>query len=186
MARVTDEPVMHLLVGLPGTGKTTEALRLAAERRAVRLTPDEWMLPLFGESDPNGLRDVMEGRLLSVGLEVLRAGADVVVDFGLWGRDERTALRALAREAGARAVVVFLNLSEKERRRRIEHRFVGDPSSTFEMSEAEIEEQVRIFQPPDESELDEGPLDPVPDGFPSWGAWAAARWPSLTLGAGSL
>src|SRR4051794_25452851 len=153
MTRVTDEPVLHLLVGLPGTGKTTEALRLVADRRAVRLTPDEWMLPLFGESDPNGLRDVMEGRLLSVGLEALRAGADVVVDFGLWGRDERTALRALAREAGGRAVVVFLHVPESERRRRIEHRFVGDPSSTFAMSEAEIEEHDRLFQRPDESEL---------------------------------
>ena len=37
-----------LIVGLPGAGKTTQAKRLAAQRHAIRLTPDEWMIPLFG------------------------------------------------------------------------------------------------------------------------------------------
>lgn len=31
-----------LTCGLPGSGKTTLALRLAAQRSAVRLTKDEW------------------------------------------------------------------------------------------------------------------------------------------------
>lgn len=171
--------VLYLLVGLPGAGKTTEALRLAAEERAVRLSPDEWMLPLFGESDPDGKRDVLEGRLIRVGLEALRAGANVVIDFGLWGRDERTALRWLARSVGARAVVVFLDPDEPERRRRITDRFAAEPQSTFEMTEAEIDDHVRIFQRPDASELDDGPLDPVPDGSVDWADWAATRWPSL-------
>jgi predicted kinase len=40
-------PVLVLTVGLPGTGKTTLAKRLADERRILRLTPDDWMAPLF-------------------------------------------------------------------------------------------------------------------------------------------
>ncbi|SCE02364.1 hypothetical protein GA0115246_109559, partial [Streptomyces sp. SolWspMP-sol7th] len=52
---------LFLLVGLPGAGKTTRARRLAEEHGALRLTPDEWMLPLFGASDPDGKRDVLEG-----------------------------------------------------------------------------------------------------------------------------
>lgn len=174
-----NSPVLYLLVGLPGAGKTTEARRLAAVQRAVRLSPDDWMLPLFGESDPNGLRDVMEGRLIWVGLEALKAGANVVVDFGLWGRDERTALRWLAHSVGARAVVVFLDPDESERRRRITARYAAEPHTTFAMSEAEIDDHVRIFQRPDASELEDGPLDPVPDGFATWAEWAAGRWPSL-------
>jgi hypothetical protein len=40
-------------------GKTTRAKELAAGHRALRLTPDAWMIPLFGESDPDGKRDVL-------------------------------------------------------------------------------------------------------------------------------
>ncbi|HEY9293978.1 MAG TPA: ATP-binding protein [Microlunatus sp.] len=175
-------PTLYLLVGLPGAGKTTEALRLAETERAVRLSPDEWMLPLFGESDPNGLRDVMEGRLVWVGLQALRGGANVVIDFGLWGRDERTALRFLAGSAGARAVVIFPDPPESERRRRIDRRYAAAPDSTFAMSEAEIAEHLAAFQRPDASELADGPLDPVPARFSSWADWAADRWPSLRPG----
>lgn len=171
--------VLHLLVGLPGAGKTTKALELAATKRAIRLSPDDWMLPLFGESDPDGKRDVMEGRLIWVALEALKAGADAVIDFGLWGRDERTALRWLARSVGARAEVIFLDPDESERRRRIAARYAAEPHTTFWMAEAEIDDHLRVFQRPDGSETGDGPLDPVPDGFGSWAEWAEHRWPSL-------
>jgi hypothetical protein len=39
----------------------------------------------------------LEGRLISVALQALRLGTSVVLDYGLWGRDERSALRWLAR-----------------------------------------------------------------------------------------
>src|ERR1700728_5371967 len=94
-------PVMCLMTGLPGAGKTTRATELAAAHRALRLTPDHWMIPLFGDSMAGGLRFVLEGRLISVALQALRLGASVVLDYGLWGRDERSALRWLARSAGS-------------------------------------------------------------------------------------
>ena len=40
---------MHLMVGLPGSGKTTRAKELERALPAVRLTPDEWHLSLFGD-----------------------------------------------------------------------------------------------------------------------------------------
>ena len=39
---------MLLIVGLPGAGKTTRAKELATAARAIRLTPDDWMIPIFG------------------------------------------------------------------------------------------------------------------------------------------
>src|ERR1051326_6891057 len=47
-----------LMVGLPGAGKTTRAKELAAAHRALRLTPDEWMIQLFGRPQPGGKRDI--------------------------------------------------------------------------------------------------------------------------------
>jgi predicted kinase len=77
------------MVGLPAAGKTTLAKELAAAHRALRLTPDHWMIPLFGNPPPDdgmlGKRFVLEGRLISVALQALRLGTSVVLDFGLWG-----------------------------------------------------------------------------------------------------
>jgi predicted kinase len=57
---------------------------LAAEHAALRLTPDAWMIPLFGDSQAAEKRDVLEGRLIWVALEALRLGTNVVLDFGFW------------------------------------------------------------------------------------------------------
>ncbi len=48
----------------------------------------------------DGKRWVLEGRLVSVALQALRMGTGVVLDYGWWGRDERSALRWLAPSAG--------------------------------------------------------------------------------------
>lgn len=68
-------PTLHLTVGLPGTGKTTWARAFAARHRILRLTPDEWMNPLFGASAVDGSRDVLEGRMIWTAVQVLRGGA---------------------------------------------------------------------------------------------------------------
>ena len=40
----------YLVVGFAGAGKTTLARKLAAEKGAVRFTPDDWMESLFADS----------------------------------------------------------------------------------------------------------------------------------------
>lgn len=40
---------LHLMVGLPCLGKTTLARTLEREQSALRLTPDEWHIRLFGQ-----------------------------------------------------------------------------------------------------------------------------------------
>ena len=52
---------MILVVGLPGSGKTTVARKLEREQHALRLGPDEWMIPLFSEPEADGKRDEVLG-----------------------------------------------------------------------------------------------------------------------------
>ena len=132
--------MMLLMVGLPGAGKTTRAKELAAVHRALRLTPDHWMIPLFGDPMADGKRFVLEGRLISVALQALRLGTSVVLDFGLWGRDERLALRGLARSAGAACQVIYLPVDKDVQLARIAHRQATASHQTFPMSKADVDQ----------------------------------------------
>ena len=171
---------MLLMVGLPGAGKTTRAKELAAVHRALRLTPDHWMIPLFGDSMADGKRFVLEGRLISVALQALRLGTSVVLDYGLWGRDERSALRWLARSAGASCQVVYLPVDKDVQLARIAHRQATAPHQTFPMSEADVDQWREQFQVPDAAELGGGEIPGPPAGWPGWAEWAADHWPSCT------
>src|SRR5579862_4526325 len=177
---VTQDPhtaTLVLMVGLPAAGKTTRAKELAAVHRALRLTPDHWMIPLFGDSMADGKRFVLEGRLISVALQALRLGISVVLDYGLWDRDERSALRWLARSAGAVCQVVYLPVDKDVQLARIAHRQATAPHQTFPMSEAELDQWREKFQVPDAAELDGGE---IPSPWPGWPEWAVDHWPSCT------
>ena len=180
---VTQDPraaTLILMVGLPGAGKTTRAKELAAAHRALRLTPDHWMIPLFGDPMAAGKRFALEGRLISVALQALRLGTSVVLDYGLWGRDERSALRWLARSAGASCRVVYLPVEKDVQLTRIAQRQAATADQTFLMSEADVDQWREQFQAPDAAELDGGEIPGPPAGWPGWPEWAAGHWPSCT------
>jgi predicted kinase len=171
--------VLHLTTGLPGVGKTTLARGLEREGNALRLTPDEWMQPLFGESDAGGKRDILEGRFIWVAYRALLAGADAVLDFGCWSPDERNALRAIAARADADFELHYLQMPEDERRARAAQRWQTAPGETFEMTTADHDRFLASYEPPTADEL-AGAADPDPPSpWSSWTAWAANRWPTL-------
>ena len=177
---VSSRPTLHLTVGLPGVGKTTLARELERASGALRLTPDEWMMPLFGVrwADFGGKRDVLEGRLIWVTHQVLRAGGSVILDFGCWSSDERYALRAIAGLAGADFELHYVTLPEDERRKRATARWREAPEETFEMTLDDHERFRTLFTPPTTYEL-QGCAPPPPLPFESWSAWASDRWPTL-------
>ena len=178
-------PAMFVMVGLPAAGKTARARALAAEWNALRLTPDEWMIPLFGPAQPEGKRNIVEGRLIWLALSALRIGTNVVLDFGVWAKVERSALRALADSVGARSKLVYLPVSAAEQWRRVRARLLTDAATTFEITKADLDEWRQIFEPPDTAELESDALDPPPDGFGSWEAWCALWWPTSFPGSAS-
>ena len=177
---------IYLIVGLPGAGKTTRAKELEVSESALRLTPDHWQMAIFPGDGPTRWRskkradhrDRIEGKMVEVGMRAAQLGINVVFDFGLWGKDERSALRWIADSLGVRAQVVYLPIDYEEQRRRITGRYETEPGQ-FQMSDAELKQWQVQFQAPDHEELRGTEIPPVPPGHATWSQWATERWPSL-------
>jgi predicted kinase len=172
-------PTLFLTVGLPATGKTSAARRIELERNALRLTKDEWVKALYGQENPPSASGVIEGRLIEIGLRALELGINVVIDYGLWGRDERSALRKAAADRDSSVEMYYFEVPPVEQRRRLDERQAAEPHTTWPMSDEELARWAGIIQVPTQGELDGSePIDDPPTGFTSWDQWRAHRWPA--------
>ena len=177
-------PTLFLMVGLPGSGKTVRARELAAERGALQLTADDWALSIFGQDDrhqsrPDGKRWLLEGRLVALAMDALRLRLSVVLDFGFWSRDERSALRWMAASVEASCEIVYLPVEREVQWSRIQNRWKRTPDQTFPMAEAELDPWKEQFEVPNADELSGSFLPSPPHGDESWLDWAQRFWPSL-------
>lgn len=144
---------LMLTCGLPGAGKTALARQLAADRRAVRLTKDEWLWALGATPWDAATGEKVEGELWRLAQEILRLGLSVVLDFGLWARSERDEMRSVARSLGAGVELHYLDVPIDELWRRIEARNSAPPWDSHPIRRADLDAWLRVFQPPDEAEL---------------------------------
>lgn len=147
------------MCGLPGAGKTTLAVRLARDLQAIRLCPDEWMMELGIDVFDKEARARIERVQWRLGQELLRLDNRVIIEWGLWARSERDALRDRARELGAGVELRFLDppldvLWERVKSRGMEQRW-GDRA--IELHELEQwssaverpgEDELALFDPP--------------------------------------
>lgn len=148
-------PVVHLIHGFLGVGKTTFARRLADETGALRFSPDECMTQLHGD-DPPAARfaefhaAIME-QLTREWTHAVQAGRDVILDHGFWTRAERDIARQAATSLGAIVLLYSVDCAESLARQRIHFRNTSPQGSLF-ITDATYEILRRRFEPlhPDE------------------------------------
>lgn len=146
------------MVGLPCSGKTTLAQKLEHELPALRLTPDEWQIPLFGqdaeEPEHDARHSVIEAMLWNIAGRALELGMNVILDFGFWAREEREEYRLRAKQIGASSEVHYLDVSEDELLRRLEQRNSRPSQESFIISEEAMKPWIAFFQKPTPDELE--------------------------------
>ena len=127
--------VAHLIYGYLGAGKTTFAKQLEQRHRAVRYSPDEWLVALYGHDPPAERFAEFSERVSGVIDEqwprVVARGVDVVLDFGFWSRSARDAARRLASKAGAGTRLYYLTCAEATARERCRRRNHSGDGSLF-------------------------------------------------------
>ena len=148
---------LYLMVGLPCSGKTTLARKLEREKSALRLTPDEWQIPLFGQDAEEPEHDVrhslIESMLWNIASRALELGTNVILDFGFWAREEREDYRLRAKQLGASSEVHYLDVSEDELLRRLEERNLQPSQESFLISKEAMKPWIAFFQKPTPDEL---------------------------------
>jgi len=85
-------------------------------------------------------------------VELLTAGRSCILDFGLWSREERDALRLRARRLGVRVELHYVNVELAELIRRTAQRCADAPETAPDISAEQLAVWASSFQAPSSAE----------------------------------
>jgi predicted kinase len=154
------EPVVFLLVGLTGSGKTTYAKRRLEPIGAVRLSVDERVHARHGqygvdypERDYFALEAPVVAEVRDELIDLVSAGRCAVLDHGLWTRKERDEWKNLVQEAGGQPRLLYFPAPRDELLRRLEARNRREDANALTVTPEALQDFVDRFEVPhDEGE----------------------------------
>jgi predicted kinase len=132
---------LHLISGLPCSGKTTYAAALGADANAVVFSLDRWLITAFGRYEIAAVghqehtRRVLACRELiwQPASELLKRGVDVILDDGFFLRNHRIRHITLAETLGAVAKTHYVDTPLEIIRVRLEARNARLPVFNFQI-----------------------------------------------------
>ena len=151
---------LHLMVGLPGSGKTTEARKLENQYKALRFTPDEWQYFLFGhdisEPEHDERHTKIEELMWETAVKALQSGVDVILDFGFWTKSERDGFRQKAHSLGADSKIHYMDVPNSIIWQRLSawNKLAGK-NAVFYVSKEDFEQWSGLFEIPTKEELEQ-------------------------------
>ncbi len=157
-------PIIHLVCGSTGAGKTTYADGLAQTLGGVRFSIDEWMAGLFWMDSPQppdpawAMERVSRctERIWATAAQVAGRGLACVLDLGFSTREQRARIAALAQAAGLGVRLHVVEVGAEERWRRVQARDrdrLETRQLTFDITREMFDFVERLWEPPDAAEL---------------------------------
>src|SRR6202163_1312717 len=142
-----------LICGLPASGKSTLARRLAPKIPAIRLDKDGWATQLGPDLWDEEFRARLEHQLWVLSQDLLARGPSVILEWGHWARVERDEKQLGARALGVGVELHYLDGPLGELMERAERRNASGEWTASPITRAHFEMWATIFQPPDEEEM---------------------------------
>jgi predicted kinase len=147
-------PLVYLLAGLTGSGKTTFAKTLEAAG-VMRLSVDEEVFARhgrYGIDYPDNEYPAREHPIVQQIrqriVELIQAGHSLVLDYGLWRRSEREDYKQLVERAGGRWQLLYFPVTRDELLRRLTERNRRQDPNALTVTTAALDEFIDRFEPP--------------------------------------
>jgi predicted kinase len=148
------QPVVFMLCGMAGSGKTTFARKLERDG-AVRLSIDERVFQRRGrhgiDYPEHEYPTHHEAALVELDRELvdlLVAGRDVVLDYGFWSRDSRDRYKAMAEAHGATWQLLYFEADPTLLKERLENRNTRGYANALIVEDHHLQEFMSRFDPP--------------------------------------
>ena len=152
---------VYLICGKICSGKSYYSRKLQESVNAVILSPDEATYDLI-ENEQGEFYNVFCERLLKYmnkkAVEIVRAGANVIYERGLWSKEERNKTKEYFKQNGIETELHYVYVSDElwkkqidERNKRVEE---GKGGSDFYLDEGLMNKLVSLFEEPTTDEID--------------------------------
>jgi predicted kinase len=151
---------VHLICGLPCSGKSTYSKSLKADTGGVHFTLDYWLITCYGPYDieeagyETHVRRVVACRTLiwDTAKEFLDRNVDVILDDGFFFREHRIQYVKMAEAYRAETKIHYMEASKDVIRTRLEKRNKALPEFNFHIDPGRIEDFFRSFEVPSPEE----------------------------------
>ena len=157
MATMRVPPTVYVMCGLPGSGKTVRAKELEAAGKGILLNADAWVWQLYPDDAEAAARDERKFLVHQVQWDLVEqllvAGVSVILDWGVWSREERDDIRRRASRLGADVRTEYLEVPIEILHERLAIRNLDLPPGTFRIAPEELDEWAGVFEPPTADEL---------------------------------
>jgi predicted kinase len=145
-------PVLHILYGKAGAGKSTLCSQLALAPQTILIAQDHWMAELYPEelqtvADYIRLVRRLRGAIGPHVSALLRLGVSVVLDWPANTAETRAWLRSLSEAAGAAHILHVLDVTDEVCLERLRVRNASG-LHPYSVSDAEFEELSRYCELP--------------------------------------
>jgi len=150
------KPVVYIICGFIGAGKTTFAKKLEEKTGAVRITKDEWSISVIG-NDPtvDGYAE-WDTKIIelsrNVAFQLAEKGIDVIMDEGFWAKEQRVKLRRRIEAIGAKEVLYYVETPIEMIRERVMGRNNNLTKDSFKISREMLDNYLKYWEPPSEDE----------------------------------
>lgn len=149
-----------LICGKIASGKSVYAKKLCAQENAVMLSVDELVLSILG-SDLGEKHDEITRRvqayLFAKSLEMITAGSNVLLDWGFWTKERRSAAREFYESRGIACEFHYIDTPDEVWRRNIEIRnrsvLAGETDAYF-VDDGLMQKLEAAFEVPARDEID--------------------------------
>ena len=152
-------PKVLIMCGKICSGKSTYAEKLKLENKAVILSVDELTLALFENQAGEKLDfyvEKLKEYFLKKSLDIVEAGADVILDWGFWTKKERDYAREFYDSRNISYQFYYMNVGIDEWKKRISKRnqeIKREQLEAYPIDKGLLSKVEKMFEEPDRKEL---------------------------------